>query len=126
MMDTTPLIEPVQEEAKVISSPEQPMINVVDAVNIKNPWICQTCGAILGSVHHEKIRQGLSLARLILFRGAVKLDEKMPENFIFGKVDAGEFGCSRCGTVRHWHPTPETMAFINENRHHGKRKNRNI
>lgn len=103
-----------------------PMIQVVNACDIKNPWICNTCGAIMGSVFHEKIRQGLSITRLILFRGSVKIDEQLPANFIFGKVDAGEFGCSRCGEVRRWHPSHEALQYLNEGKGHLGKRNRNV
>lgn len=95
------------------------------AADLKNPWVCQGCGAILGVVFHEKIRQGLSLSRLILFRGAVKIDEMLPANFVFGKVDAGEFGCSRCGEIRKWHPSPEVLHYYSET-HFARKKNRNL
>ena len=104
----------------MVSKPE---VKVVPAVAIRNPWVCLNCGAILGSVFHEKIRQGLSLSRLILFRGAVRIDEPLPENFIFGTVDAGEFGCSRCGQVRKWHPSAETIRFYANGEHDKKKPN---
>jgi hypothetical protein len=104
---------------------EIPLTEVAQAIQIRNPWICHSCGAIMGSVHKEKVRQGLSISRLILFRGAIKLDEALPLNFVFGKVDAGEFGCSRCGTIRHWHPSPEALQYLSEGNHHARKKNRN-
>lgn len=122
--DADSITETKENKISSVDPAVPPMIKVVNAVDIKNPWICQSCGAILGSVYHEKIRQGLSLSRLILFRGAIKLEEQMPENFVFGKVDAGEFGCSRCGTVRQWHPSPEALRYMAEPKHIVKR-NRN-
>lgn len=113
----------VAEPEKPVSEP--PLIKVVRAADVRNPWVCNSCGAILGSVYHEKVRQGLSLSRLILFRGAVKFEENLPENFIFGKVDAGEFGCSRCGTIREFRASPEFIRYTMEKRHAPK-KNRNV
>ena len=115
---TEPKIQPV-----AVSQP--PMMQVAKATDIRNPWVCRGCGAIMGSVIHEKIRQGVSLTRLILFRGAVYVNELLPANYVFGKVDAGEFGCSRCGTVRPWVPGPETVRYFAEPHRAGKR-NRNI
>ena len=101
-----------------------PTLQVARAADIRNPWNCMNCGAIMGSVYHEKIRQGLSLSRLILFRGAVHAHEMLPANYVFGKIDAGEIGCSRCGTVRQWSPTIETVRYWSEPRH-ARKKNRN-
>lgn len=121
MNTDTPITEP---KMKTSHSQSAPMLQVAKASDIKNPWLCNTCGAIIGSVYHEKIRQGLSLSRLILFRGAVRIEEQLPVNFIFGKVDAGEFGCSRCGEVRVFRPSAETVRFWSEP-HRAKKKNRN-
>lgn len=110
---------------------EVSMFQVVHATQIKNPWVCKDdehgkgCGAIIGSVYQEKIRQGLSLSRLILFRGAVKIDEDIPTNFIYGKVDCGEFTCSRCGKIRKFRLSPEAMRYYYPQNRHG-RKNRNV
>ncbi len=101
------------------------MMQVAKATDIRNPWVCQHCGAIMGSVVHERIRTGLSLTRLIIFRGAVFINEMLPANYIFGKVDAGEFGCSRCGTIRPWTPSAETLRYLSEPRRHAK-NNRNL
>ena len=104
-----------------------PTLQVARASDIRNPWVCLNCGAILGSVLHEKVRTGLSISRLILFRGAVKVDELLPANFIFGKVESGEFGCSRCGDVRVWKPSPETLRYLmNGNGHHVRKKHKNL
>jgi hypothetical protein len=81
------------------------------ASDVHNPWMCQGCGAILGSVCVEKIRTGLSLSRLILFRMAVKVGELLPENLIFAKIDSGEVGCSRCGALRTFHPDPNLARY---------------
>ncbi len=114
-------------DKKVGAGSEPPQIMVTKATNIKNPWVCLKCGAIMGSIFHEKIRQGLSITHLILFRGAVLITETMPANFVFGKVDAGEFGCGRCGEVRIWHPTPEALRYLLDNgNHHARKKNRNV
>ncbi len=121
---TEPKIETIKPQEAEPNPP--PALQAAKATDIKNPWVCQSCGAIMGSVYHEKIRQGLSLSRLILFRGAVKIDEMLPANFVFGKVDAGEFGCSRCGEVRKWHPSPEVIKYFSDNGYHAKRKNRNL
>jgi len=85
------------------------------ASDVRNPWICQNCGAIMGSVHRDKIRTGLSVSRLIVFRMAVKIGELLPENLIFAKMDSGEVGCSRCGTVRSFHRDPN-LERINPKR----------
>ena len=100
-------------------------IKVAPASQIRNPWICNNCGAIMGAVHQDKIRQGMSVSRLILFRGAVYVTENLPENFAFGKVDAGEFGCSRYGHVREFRASPEFIRYTMEKRHAPK-KNRNV
>jgi hypothetical protein len=125
-----PLMEPITEPKIPVvkidgAGLHQPHVQVARALDIRNPWVCQKCGAIMGSVHHEKIRQGLSLSRLILFRGAVMITEMLPANFVFGKVDAGEFGCSRCGEVRKWHPSPEVLRHLSEPGH-ARKKNRNL
>jgi hypothetical protein len=119
------IIEATATEQPKPAPRELPQLKAVPATAIKNPWICFKCGAILGSVHQDKIRQGLSVTRLIIFREAVDLTEHLPENFVFGKVDAGEFGCSRCGTVREWRPSEEALRFLSEKRRTPK-KNRNV
>lgn len=101
------------------------VLQAAKAADIRNPWMCIGCGAILGSVFHEKVRQGLSYPRLILFRGAVMVHEYLPANFVFAKLDAGEVVCSRCGTIRTWHPSPECVKHFSENGH-AKKKNRNL
>ena len=116
-----PITEPKMKSAPVT---EPPMVQVAKATDIRNPWICRHCGAIMGSVVHERVRAGLSITRLILFRGAVFIHETLPVNFIFGKVDAGEFGCGRCGTIRPWIPTAETIRYLSEP-HRPAKKNRN-
>lgn len=121
-----PLVE--TDQAVVTDSPDAktlPQIKAVQAIHIRNPWVCFKCGAVMGSVHQDKIRQGLSVSRLILFRYAVYLTEILPENAVFGKVDAGEFGCSRCGTVREWRPSEEALRYMGEKRRTPK-KNRNV
>lgn len=120
--EPTPSTEPKIKGAQV---GVPPMLQVAKASDIRNPWLCLKCGAIMGSVYHEKVRQGLSLSRLILFRGAVLIHEQLPINFVFGKIDAGEIGCSRCGTIREFHPSPETVRYFTE-KHHARRKNRNL
>lgn len=101
----------------------EPKVQVVRAVDVRNPWICQHCGAIMGSVYHEKIKVGVTVSALILFRGAAKLDETLPVNYIFGKVYAGEFGCSRCGEIRKWIPTAETLEHLTAQSNHRKHRN---
>lgn len=117
----------------VLVSPSPPapaVIKHVPATDIRNPWICKDddtskgCGAILGSVVHDKIRGGLSLSRLIVFRGAVRIEEYLPANFVFGKVDAGEFTCSRCGKTRAWHPSPEVILYHSNAK--SRKRNRNV
>jgi hypothetical protein len=129
--DTQPKIRNFKmpiEDTPSSSSPttKEPVMQVARASDIRNPWICQHCGAIMGSVYHEKIRPGLSISVLILFRGAAMLHEMLPANYIFGKVHAGEFGCSRCGEVRSWHPTPETLRYLEENHRKPVKRNRNL
>jgi hypothetical protein len=117
MQTDLPDTQPKIKSMGVPTETAEPVIEVVKASDVKNPWICLKCGAIMGSVHHEKVRQGLSISALILFRGAAMIHETLPVNFIFGKVYAGEFGCSRCGEVRKWLPTPETLLYLSEGRH---------
>lgn len=121
--DTTAVAPPTVQPKFAEADVQQPvLVEIVQATDIRNPWVCQTegCGAILGSVYHEKVRQGLSISRLILFRVAVKVGEPVLTNYIFGKVDAGEFTCSRCGGNRKWHPTPEVMRYLMEVKPHKK------
>lgn len=120
VVEVSPADQQTQSDAKTL-----PQIKAVQAIHIRNPWVCFKCGAVMGSVHQDKIRQGLSVSRLILFRYAVYLTEILPENAVFGKVDAGEFGCSRCGTMREWRPGPEALRWLTEKKHTGK-KNRNV
>lgn len=118
----TPAVEPVQTQDDKAAAP---LIQAAKATSIRNPWVCQKCGAIIGSVTHEKVRQGMSISRLILFRGAIKIDEFLPINFVFGKVDAGEFVCSRCGETRVFYPSPETLRYYMGSHKHPK-KNPNL
>lgn len=104
-----------------------PSEEAVQVTDIRDPWLCKGCGSVLGSVYKEKVRHGLSISRLMIFRGAVKVGENLPVNFIFAKIDSGEVICSRCGEMRPWTPTPETLRYLSEGHHHHvARKNRNI
>jgi hypothetical protein len=120
-------VTPNLEGAGVKSQP--PTLQATKATNIRNPWNWFGCGAILGSVCHDKMQTGsgniVSMSRLLLFRGAVMVDEMLPANFVFAKVDAGEFMCSRCGEVRKWTPTPETLRYYTDP-HHSKKRHRNL
>ncbi len=118
-----PITEPKMKPTPV----QPPMMRVAKAVDVRDPWICKQCGAIMGSVIHERAHHGhYTFARLILFRGAVYINELLPANYIFGKVDAGEFGCSRCGTVRPWTPTAEALRYLSDSRQPIRKKNRNL
>ncbi len=105
---------------------EGEQLEVAKGSQIRNPFVCQNCGSILGSVITEKVRPGVSVSALIVLRMAVRPAETVPTSFLFSKLYAGEVGCSNCGQVRLWHPTAETLEHLSGARKHARKVNRNV